>query len=474
MQALAEPVLLAFLGASGGLLVARWLTMLITRMQFMSAMDPGLDLRVVAIVALIAVATVIEFALLPALEASRYDPLTIMRGAGGMRVAGQRSSGAPILVVVQVAVSLMLLANAAVMVRRFQRQAFGDPGYDAPHLLMAFVALHREAPGGENWPARLDDLTARVAALPSVSGVAASQGTLLWMAGWQNRVVVEGISYTISGQFVGPGYFAAVGASLVRGREFATTDRAPAKQAGFDVAIVNETMARRYWPGADAIGKQVSYHGIGKATVIGVVRDMHDVSLSVVGPRLYLPLLETPPAAGFTLMVRTRGDPSSAKSSLRSVITSALPVEPPWIQLVTDVMDSALTLARVGALALGTCAAIALLLTAMGLYGLVAAWGAERRVELGIRRALGAQAWHVHGLLIGGAGTLVALGSVIGLAGAVAVVRVEASWWGPTFVLEPVPLLLTCAVFALVAAIAAFVPSRRAIAVDPSEVLHSG
>jgi predicted permease len=479
MQALAEPTLLAFLGAAGGVLVARWLAIIVTRMQFMSAMDPGLDFRVVAIVALIAVATVVEFALLPALEASRHDPLTIMRGATGMRVAGRRSSGAPMLVIVQVAVSLILLANAAVMLRRFQQQEFGDPGYDAPHLLMATVGLRPDSPRGGDWSARLDELMTRVTALPGVTHAAAVEGTLLWRTGWQEVVMVaghqyrEGESRMMSGQFIGPGYFAAIGASLVRGREFLASDRTAAAHNGYDVVIVNETMAKRYWPGADPIGRQVSYHGKGQATVVGVVRDLHDVSLSSVGPRVYLPLLEAPVSAGFVLVVRTSGDPAAVRGTLRSVIVSTLPAEAPWIPTVSEMVDDASSLARVGAISLVICAAIALLLTAIGLYGLVSAWGTERRVEIGIRRALGAQVGHVHRLLVGGAGKLIAIGVVVGLAGALVAVRVERSWWGPTFTLEPLPLLLACLVLGLVAAIAAYVPSRRATAVDPSEVLHS-
>jgi predicted permease len=482
MQSLAEPALLALFGAAGGVLIARWLTQLITSMQFLSAMDPGLDVRVLAIVALITVATVLEFGWLPALQASRRDPLAMIRGSSGTRVAGQRDRVAPLLVIAQVAVSLILLANAAALLRTFERQSRGDPGYDTTHLLVARVTPRSGSAQTGDWTARIDELTARAASLPGVTHVAASSGAPLLPGGWYQEVVVagheyaEGESRSLSDQSVGPGYFATIGASMVRGREFNSADRAAGatKLRGFDVVVVNEAMVRRFWPGQDPIGKQISYRNKSTATVVGVVRDIHDVSLSAISPRVYFPLLELPVIDRFELIVRTAADPAASRSMLRAVIASSSPqVESPQIMTMDDLLDDALSLSRTASIGLGTCAAIALLLTAIGLYGLVASWSAERRGEIGIRLALGAQAWQVHRLLVGGVGRLIAIGVVVGLGGAVAIIRIERASYGPSITLELWPMLTAFLLLAAVSAAAAYIPSRRATAVDPAAVLHS-
>jgi ABC-type antimicrobial peptide transport system permease subunit len=159
---------------------------------------------------------------------------------------------------------------------------------------------------------------------------------------------------------------------------------------------------------------------------------------------------------------------------LRAVIASSSPqVESPQIMTMDDLLDDALSLSRTASIGLGTCAAIALLLTAIGLYGLVASWSAERRGEIGIRLALGAQAWQVHRLLVGGVGRLIAIGAVVGLGGAVAMIRIERSWYGPSITLELWPMMAAFLLLAVVSAAAAYIPSRRATAIDPAVVLQS-
>jgi predicted permease len=405
MQSLAEPALLAVIGASAGIMIARWLTVLITSMQFLSAMDSGMDFRVVGIVALVTVATVIEFGLVPALEASRRDPLTMIRGSSGTRVAGRGNAAASLLVVAQVAVSLILLANAATLVRAFERQSAATPGYDSSHLLVATVASKSGSTASGDWSSRIDELTRRAASLPGVNHVAVSSGAPLLAGGWYEEVVVAehqyavGESRSVSGQNIGPGYFATIGTTMARGREFTPRDRAqgaPSTQR-FDVAIVNEAMARRFWPGENPIGKQLAYRNRGTTTVVGVVSDIRDVSPSQVGPRVYFPLLELPVIPRYQLIVRTAGDPETFRATLRAAITStSQPIESPQIQTMEEVRAGALFAPRAASVGLATCSAVALLLTVIGLYGLVASWSADRRGEIGIRLALGAQPWQSH------------------------------------------------------------------------------
>jgi predicted permease len=481
-QSLAEPAVLALIGAAGGVVVARWLTLLITRAQFMSAFDAGLDLRVLAIVGLVTAATVLEFGLVPALEASRRDPLSMIRGSSGTRVAGRRDLAGPVLVVAQVAVSLILLANAATLFRTFERQSSGDPGFDSGHVLVATVTPKSSSVLAGDWRARIEDITRRAAALGGVSHVAVSSGAPLLQAGWFEEVVVAGHSYgegesrSASGQNIGPGYFAAIGAVMVRGREFTARDRAVglATRSGFDVAIVNEAWARRFWPGEDPIGRQISYRNRGSATVIGVVRDIHDISASQIVPRAYFPLLELPAAAHFELIVRTGPDPASMRAALRAVITSSSPpVESPEIRTMGDILDGALFASRTASIGLGTCASVALLLTVIGLYGLVASWGAERKSEIGIRLALGARAWQIHRLLVGGVSRLILVGAALGLAGASVMIRLERNWYGPSVTFEALPFVAALLILTFAASIAAYIPSRRATRIDPARSLRA-
>jgi len=482
MQSLAEPALLAFLGAAGGVMIAHWLTVLITQMQFMSAMDPGLDIRVFGIVALITVATVLEFGLVPALGASRRDPLAMLRGSSGARVAGTRDRAGPLLVVAQVAVSLILLANAATLLRTFERQSGGMLGFDASHLLVVSVTPKSGSTQTNDWASRIRDIMALASSVPGVSEVAVSSGAPLLPGGFYDEVVVaghqyaEGDSRAVSGQNIGPGYFATLGATLVRGREFNDKDRVGdprAKFQGFDAVVVNEAMARRFWPGEDPIGKQVSYRHLGSATVVGVVRDMHDVSLSTIIPRVFFPLLELPATPRFVVIARTTADPTTSRLLLRSLIASSSPSSETSIHTMGELLEGALSLSRIGSLGLGACAGIALLLTAIGLYGLVASWSAERRGEIGIRLALGAQPWQVHRLLVGGVGRLILLGTIIGLGGAVAMIHVEKSLYGPSIAFEAWPLVAAVLVLSAAAAMAAYIPSRRATRIDPVRSLRA-
>ena len=481
-QSLAEPALLALIGAAGGVLVARWITLLITGMQFMSALDPGMNLRVLAIVGLVTLATTLEFALIPALEASRRDPLSMIRGSSGARVAGRKDGAAPFLVVAQVAVSLVLLASAATLFRTFHRQSGADPGFDSSGLIVTAVTPKKGTAFAGDWAARVGDLTRRVASLPGVSAVAIAGGAPLQGGAWYEEVNVaghqyaEGETHAVSGENVGPGYFAAIGATMVRGREFASTDRAAGAVAshGFDVAVVNGAMARRFWPGDDPIGKQISYRNRGSATVIGVVRDMHDVSLSVVVPRAYFPLLELPVVPRFELIVHGTGDPSALRPMVRSIIASSSPpAEAAEIQTMAEVLDGATSLSKDASIGLGICGAIALLLTSIGLYGLVASWSAERRGEIGIRMALGAQAWQVRTLLVGGVGRLFVVGAIVGLSGATVMMRLARHWYGASVTFEPWPLATAFVVLAGASAAAAYIPSWRATTIDPAAVLRN-
>jgi putative ABC transport system permease protein len=238
--------------------------------------------------------------------------------------------------------------------------------------------------------------------------------------------------------------------------------------------VVNEAMVRRFWPNEDPLGKQVSFRHKGSATVVGVVRDFHDMSLAAVPPRAYFPILEWRIWPAFTLMVRSAGDPAALEPMLRAVVSSSsMPMQPPLVRAMPGVLSDALQLPRDGGAALGLCAAVALLLTSIGLYGLVATLAARRRQEIGIRLALGAQSGHVHRMMMGGTARLVSVGTLLGLSGALALVQIERGMWGPSIRLEAAPIAVALGVVGLVVSVAAYVPSRRATRCDPAEVLRA-
>ncbi len=479
---LAEPALLAALGAAGGVVVARWLTMLVTSMTFLSGYDPGLDARVLGIVAVTTAATALVFGLGPALQAARADPVVSLAGAvSAPRSGGMRGDAAPLLVAGQVTVSLVLLANAAALVRTFERQAHADPGFDASHLAVVSITLRERKGFQRDWES-VSRLAERIAALPGVTRVAAADGAPLYRQGWLDEVVVAGHEYAegesrrLMVQAVGPGYFATIGARVLAGREFGPADRGATTGAwrGFDAAVVNQALARRYWPGESPIGRTVAFRHQGSAIVVGMVRDIHDLSLSGMAPRVYFPLLEWRVNPGFELAVRTAGDPREMRDALRSVVVaSSLPIEPPDVGTMSEVLNDALMTPRVGGVGVSIAAALAVLLTMIGLYGLVAVWAARRTKEIGIRLALGARGRDVHALLMGGAGRLLAAGAVAGLAAAAGVIQIERHWWGPSIQLEVLPMCVAVLVLALAATVAAYLPSRGAVRLDPATVLRA-
>jgi len=480
MHALTEAALLAAFGATAAVVVARWLTQLICQMQFMSAADPGLDVRVVVIIVGIAAVTTLQFGLMPALDAARRDPIDMVRGAHGAGGDAARDRAPKVILVVQLTLSIVLLANAGVLLQSFRRQTEGPSGYDSTHLIVTSLTRPMDS-GPTTWLVQSDAIAAQLSAVPGVRSFAIAIGAPLFRTGRFDDVDVTGHQYRpgeerkLSLQSVGPGYFRTVGARLVSGREFNAADLASivgGTTSAFSAAVVNETMARRFWPGQDPIGRQITYHGRA-ATVFGVVRDLHDVSTVGVVPRVYFPLLRQVPTE-FEVLVRTDGNPADALGAVSRALGAVRGAHVTYNQTMSDLQRDVLAPERAGGIGMIICSAIALLLTALGIYGLVATWAAQRRGEIGIRLALGASARHVHTVLLGGVGRLVAIGAVIGVAGAVGLARLERSWWGPTFTLDLLPLAVTLVVISVAAMTAGFLPVRRAAAANPADVLRVG
>jgi putative ABC transport system permease protein len=480
IQAMIEAAILAVLGGTGGLVIGRWLSGALAQIQFLSTTDMGLNTRVVAIVTAVSVATVFQFGLLPALDASRNDPLAVLRGnTGGPR--SRRGDRSEMVVVIQVVLSVVLLGNAAAFVRMFEHQTNATPGYDVQHLSVARIQPRVDAASPAEQSANYDDVMRRVTSVSGVVGAAAAMGAPLHRTQWFGEIVVAGRAPDPEGpretslQAVGPNYFATIGAPVLRGREFGTADRtAPGAHAGaYTVVIVNSALARRLWGTADPLGKQLSIRGGSPVTVVGVAPDILDVSIQAPVARAYFPLLETSYAT-FDLVVRTTDDASAATPRIRAALTVASNLAPPEVRTLASIRNGALSLSRTVSGGLTVCALIALLLAAVGLYGIVAMWAARRRAELGIRIALGARARDVYATLLGGAARLVAIGVSLGLVCAVGLVQVERSRMGPALSLDVVTIAASLLTLCLFAGLAGFLPARRATRHPPADVLRSG
>jgi putative ABC transport system permease protein len=474
---LLEAGTLALLGAIGGLVIGHWIMLLLSRMQFLSALNVSIDLRVVAIIATVSAATTLYFGLLPALHASRTDPLGIVRGmpSNGARAGKERSD---VLLIIQVVVSVAILANAAAFVGLFRRQANADPGYDVNHVLVGTLPDVSRGRRSLQPLARYDDAMTRIAGGTGIRVVAAAVGAPLYDTRWYGELsVAEVAAPTMPSQTalqaVGPRYFAALGATLVRGREFTEEDRAlsEARLDDFDLVIVNEALARRLFAG-DAIGKRLRLGRSQVATVVGVVRDMHDVSSMVEVPRAYFPLLEST-FDHFDVIVRTADDAVAVVPLVRAELTEHGNRPPPNVRTLAEIRDGALSMSRSAGTGLSMAAGVALGLMMIGIYGIVSMAAARRKTELSIRTALGARPADTYRLLLGGILRVLVVGSTIGGVCGFAIIAVERSWLGPVLGMD-VPLGgIALACLLLAAAIAAFVPARRAVNESPANALRS-
>jgi predicted permease len=475
-ESLTEASLLAVAGGVGGIVIGRWLSGLIATMEFLSTSDPALDMRVVALIAVVTLGTLLQFGFLPAIEATRTDPLELLRASASSRRRGGLDR-AGMVVVAQVTVSLLLLGNAAAFLEMFARQVYTDSGYDVEHLLTVSMTPH-DGYAAHDYLSVYNETVSRLRALPGVQSIAAAEGAPLLNPSWYDDIIVPGNAASTRGrtqaalQSIGPGYFTAIGTPMVRGREFDTNDRViPGQTRDFDVVVVNESMARQYWPGENPLGKQMGLRKATPATVVGVVRDIHDISTLHVTPRAYFPLLETR-FGPFTLVVRVAGDPKAMVSTISSALAGSS-FGRPSIRLSSQIRDDALSLSRVAGSSLTLSACVALVLAAIGLYGIVTMWAVRRRAEIGIRLALGSPSSAVHRLLLTEVWRLLAVGGTLGIVCAYGLVQVERGRLGPYLSLDVVAIASTLSVLGIIGGVAAFVPSWRASKQSPADVLRS-
>jgi predicted permease len=483
-QLLTESVMLSMLGGSLGLLFAFWATDWMQGffpvLPYTIAFDFSPDTRALCFTLIISVMTGIVFGLAPALQASNPDVVPVLKGdAPTSRQGFRRFTLRNLLVISQVALSLVVLVCGALFIKSARNARALDPGFKTENVLAVSMNPSLLGYTDEQGKQFYRQLVERVEALPGVE--AASVSSLLPLgdsASSRGPVVAEGQADPPPGvegnmlcNFVGPKHFAALQIPLLDGRDFNWRDdaRAPA------VIIINETMAHLLWPGESAVGKRLRV-GDEKSPyreVIGVAKDGKYRSLGEnPKPYMYLPVLQSY-RPELTLLVRTATDPNAMVSGVRHEVQALEPRLPIYaVKTMEEHMTYALWAIQMGASLSTAFGLLALLLAAAGLYSVMAYSVSQRTREIGIRMALGAQRGDVLKLIAGQGMTLALVGVLLGLAVSLVATRVLSSLLYGVSATDLVVFVLIPLLLAAVALLACYIPARRATKVDPMVALR--
>jgi predicted permease len=480
-QLLTESVLMAVmsggLGIFLGYLGTRFLSAF-TQTNLPQVADIPMDLRVLSFTLAISVLSGILFGLTPSLQLSRPNLGGTLSDEGRSSTGSrQRNRVRSILVAAQVALSMVLLIGSGLLIRSFMRLRMVDPGFGAKNALTAKtflppaiypqpadrIAFYRSAlqrlqsiPGVE-----AAAISTALPVLPTHGAPARFEGEPDVDLGHRTVVLIESIS---------PDYPKAMGMPLVAGRAFTDLDGAQSTP----VVMVNQATARRFWPNQDPLGKLVWVGRFPPCQVVGVLGDIKNDSLaSPTQPEVFFPY---PQLASPMLYVSIRSsmDPHSLVSALRAQIVAVNRGQPiSDVQTMEERLESASAQTRSMMLLIGVFSATALILALVGIYGVIAYSVAQRTQELGIRIALGASSADIFRLVIGNGLRLAVAGTVIGLVASFALTRLMASLLFQTSATDPITFAGSALVFAVVAALASYLPARRAMRINPTDALHS-
>ena len=482
-QLLTESVLLAIVGGAAGVLLALWgIDLLVALLpgEVPRLNTIGIDGRVLGFSLGLSLLTGVLFGLAPALQASKPDLQAALKEGGKAATAGAGRRLRGLLVVAEVALALMLVIGAGLLIKSFWRRQQVDPGFKAQNVLSLQVAPPASAyEKAERKRVFYRQVIERVAALPGVQAVGGIHLLPMGGSNWNPDVRVEDHPLddgteppAVDWRLVTPGYFEALRIPLVRGRLFTEADREKAAP----VAIVNATLAQRYWPNEDPVGKRIrsGFEGKEWVPIVGVVGDVKEQGLDTpTHLEMYRPYSQAPFPSAMTLMVRTDAEPSALASAIRNEVW-AVDKDVPLadIQPLARVVSQSLAGPRSTTLLLAVFAGVALLLGAIGIYGVVAYGVAQRTQEIGIRMALGASSGDVLRLVVGQGMRLTVAGLALGTGGALATTRWLASLLFGTSATDALTFASVALLLALVALAACYVPARRAAKVDPMVALR--
>lgn len=477
-QLLTESLLLAGLGGALGLLLAAWGGPALARLfpGSLPRLDQtSLDVYVLAFTLLLSVLSGVLFGLAPALQVSRVDLNETLKetgrsGAGGWRGHRLRT----LLVVAETALSLVLLVGAGLMIRSFVRLLQVNPGFKAERILTVRLPLPTyRVRDRKKQPAYYTEILEQVQTLPGVQSAALV--TILPLGGISTVMTfartgeeADEKGWTVPFRSISPEYFRVMRIPVLMGRPFNESDREGAPQ----VAIINEALARRMWPGENPIGKSLPAGGF--LPVVGVVGNVKYGSLMAEPrPELYLPYLQRLGVPQSALVIRTASDPSKLTASVRKRIRELHSDQPVnEVRTMEELIANSVSRPRFYTVLLGVFGGLALLLAAAGVYGVMSYSVSQRHHEIGIRMALGARPTDVLKLVVSQGARYVVIGVAIGLGGAFAATRLLASLLYGITPTDPPTFAVISLLLLAVALAAIYVPAHRASRVDPMVALR--
>ena len=482
-QLLTESALLALAGGVAGLLLAKWGTDLLLKLapQNLPRMsDVSLDGRALAFTAAVTLLTGLIFGLVPALQASKPNLTETIKDAGGRGATegGRRQFVRGSLVVLEMASALLLLVGAGLLIKSFWRLQRIDPGFNPNNALTASVTLpSRKYPEENQQSAFFQQLLEKVRALPGVQAAGASNVVPLggdYVLGF----VIEGrpplppgAGQSTNYYAVSADYFKAMGIPLLRGRVFTEQDTRNSTR----VAVISESMAKRVFPNEDPIGKRI--HVTNGPTVfreiVGIVGDVKHYGLDQdTTLQTYEPYTQQP-FSSMTLVVRTAGDPTNLTSAIRNQVLSIDKEQPvSGVRTLEQRVSTSIAQQRFSMLLLGVFAAVAMVLAAVGIYGVLSYAAAQRTHEIGIRMALGARAGNVLKMVIGQGMKLALAGVALGSGAALALTQLMKRLLFGVTAADPMTYVVIALSLTLVALFACWIPARRAAKVDPMVALR--
>ncbi len=478
-QALAESLLLAVIGTAAGVglaqLLSRALISMLASGQNSIFLDVSIHWRILGFAAGLAVLTCILFGLTPALQASHVDPGAAMKANGrGVTSGRERFLLRRILVVTQVALSLVLLTGALLFARSFRNLLTLDAGFEQDHILVAsFDYSPLQVPPARR-VAYKRELTERMRAIPGVQSVAGIFIVPISHSGWDDNIDVPGGPQRQDTQFnsISSGFFQTMRVPMLAGRDFNESDKPDSPR----VAIVNEAFARKYFQGANPVGKVVNNSEKPSDTyqIIGLVKDTKYHSLR----EDFLPTLfvatsqEKEPGEGLTLMIRSNESMESLASSVKRVAQDMSPAMVLTLSVFKTQIRDDLTGERLMATLTGFFGVLAIVLAMVGIYGVISYMVVRRRNEIGVRMALGAARGRILFMVLRESIVLLGIGAAIGTALALAGGTLAGSFLFGLKAHDPVTLGGSILGLAVIVVLASFMPARKAASVDPMVVLR--